>query len=1008
MKFKFLIISLFILFINSLTAQPGVTQQQVNYKISVTLDDEKHLLQGQVEMEYINNSPVTLDKIYIHLWANAYKNDKTAFAHQNLNSNTRDFHFAEPKDKGYFGGINFSIDGQNVSWSKYNGNEDIAEITLPKALATGQKIIIKTPFTLKIPKVFSRLGHEDQNYYMTQWFPKPAVFDEKGWHPMPYLNMGEFYSEFGNFEVSITLPANYVIGATGISSDQTSFINDRIQLTNELLENKSKTDNWKKPASSGEMKTVIFKAEKVHDFAWFASKEFLVVADTAVLKNGKRIPAFGYFMLKNSKNWKKSAFFTKRAVEYLSDRVGEYPWPHASAVDGELIAGGGMEYPMITIISGGGSEKSLDNVIEHEVGHNWFYGILASNERDHAWMDEGINSYYEAEYMSLYYPPQKLDKMPKMGIGINADFEALAFKFLHKRKLDQALSLTSKDFATINYGLDVYKKTARYFKVLESYLGTEVFNKSMKEYYRQWSFKHPYPADLQAVLEKSSGKNLSWLFKDLIDENKPVDYKILNADAKSVTLMNKGKNQMPIPLTIEKQDGTKNVLWVDGFQGSKTVELDLNTAKTITIDADDQIMDLNLGNNYYHTSGLFKNKRPIRLSPFGLLESKKYNKINLMPAIGWNNCDKTMLGLLVSSPAFPGRNFRYYLAPMIATAGGSIVGQGRIEQNFYSYKTIERFSIGVFGKSYTNFVNTEPGFRARYSKIAPYISMEFARWKPWSHKITFTSNILIKEDGTFDNTGNYTGKKSENSYIHTLDYDLTSHHAVRPVNARFRLEQQSYNEKEHYVKLTADWRTKLYYNTKKSIDVRLFAGAFLENTKRKSGAVNSDFFARGSMSLASTGADDYLFEGPYQGRTSTSGFFSKQVDISDGGFKFPLGYKYGQFGYTNSFLASVNIKAGLPAEMPLKLPLKPYFDLGYFDDQRPINSDKTWQDNVVWAGGFMLDFGDFIGFYFPVVQSKSLDDQYKQSVGSNYLKRITFSLQLPVARISEIVKSVKL
>ena len=1008
MKTYFLSLYLSFFLIQNLVAQSSYFQQQVNYKIGVTLDDEKHLLQGQVEMEYINNSSVTLDRIYIHLWANAYKNDKTAFAHQNLNSNSRDFHFAEPKDKGYFGGINFTVNGQNITWSKYKGAEDIAELTLPQTLAPGQKLIIKTPFTLKIPKVFSRLGHEQQNYYMTQWYPKPAVFDQKGWHPIPYLNMGEFYSEFGNFEVSITLPSNYVIGATGITSDQNSFINDRILLTRELLANKSKAEAWKKPASSGEIKTVTFKAEKVHDFAWFASKEFLVVTDTAILKNGKRIPTFGYFMLKNNKNWKKSAFFTKRAIEYLSDRVGDYPWPHASAVDGELIAGGGMEYPMITVISGGGSERSLDNVIEHEVGHNWFYGILASNERNHAWMDEGINSYYEADYMSLYYPPQKLDTKPKVGITINSDIEQLAFKFLHKRKLDQALSLTSQDFTPVNYGLDVYKKTARCFKVLELYLGIDVFDKAMKEYYSQWSFRHPYPSDLQAVLEKSSGKDLSWLFKDLIDQNKPVDYKIKKADERSITLLNAGHNQMPLPLTIEKMDGTKNKIWVDGFLDKKIVEYDLYQTRSITIDADDQIMDLNTGNNFYHTSGLFKNKRPLRLSLFGLMESKKFNRINIMPVLAWNNCDKTMLGLIISNPVFPGRNFRYYFAPMIATAGGSLIGQGRVEQNFYSYKTIERFSIGIFGKSYTNFVNSDPDFRARYSKIAPYLSIEFSRWKPWSHKISFTTNILIKEDGNFDNTGKYLGKKSENSVIHTIDYDLISHHAIRPVNARFRLEQQSYNEGEHYLKLSADWRTKLYYNPKKSIDVRVFAGAFLENTKRTSGAVNSDFFARGSMSLASTGADDYLFEGPYLGRTAGSGFFSKQVDISDGGFKFPLGYKFGQFGYTNSFLAAINIRAGLPADMPLKLPLKPYFDLGYFDDQRPINSDKKWQDNVVWAGGFMLDFADIIGIYFPVVQTKSLDDQYKQSVGSNYLKRITFSIQLPVARISEIAKSVKL
>lgn len=1014
MKLKLFLFFICIAFNKMVLAQSGYFQQQVNYKIEVTLDDIHHLLQGQIEMEYINNSFDNLDKIYIHLWGNAYKNDKTAFAREQVLSNSREFHFSQASERGYFSGLNFSVDGSSVAFPDFEGNADIVVLTLPKPLGRGQKAIIRTPFTLKIPKVFSRMGHKDQNYYMTQWFPKPAVYDSKGWHPISYLNQGEFYSEFGNFEVKVTLPSNYIVAATGLTKNEDNFIAERIKLTKQLLSNPEAANNWKSLASSNDMKTVTFNAERVHDFAWFASKDFMITTDTATLQNGKKVPTYGYFMLKNNKTWSKSAFFTKRAIEYLSGKVGEYPWPHASAVDGELIAGGGMEYPMITIISGGSDSKSLDNVIEHEVGHNWFYGILATNERDHAWMDEGINSYYEEEYMNLYYPKAENNLKPKKGIAINDDIEAKAFKVLQKRCLDQALSLSSSDFVNINYGLDVYKKTARFFKILESYLGTEVFDIAMKDYYHQWSFKHPYPKDLQTVLENSTGKDLSWLFEKLIDKNMPIDYEISSVAKNSIVVENERKNDAPFNITVEKSNGQKNTIWYEGFTGEKTINIDLSDAKSIMIDASNTIMDINESNNFYQTSGLFKNARPLQLKLFGLAESKKNNIINIMPSIGWNNCDKTILGILVSNPILPGRNFRYYFAPMIATAGGSIVGQGRVEQNFYSYQNPERVAIGIFGKTYTNEVaNSNNSFgdfnyRARYSKIAPYMTAEFGRWKSWSHKLTLTSNIIIKERGNFSDLGEYIGKKSENSYIHTLDYDLSSHHALRPTNARIRIEQQSYNDKENYIKLSLDYRTKLYYSTKRSIDIRVFAGGFLENTKRKSGAVNSDFFARGSMSLASTGSDDYLFEGPYLGRTTTSGFFSKQVDISDGGFKFPVGYKYGQFGYTNSFLTSINLKAGLPADMPLKLPLKPYFDLGYFDDQRPINSDKSWQDNVVWAGGFMLDFMDFAGIYFPIIQSKALDEQYKQSVGANYLSRITFSVQVPVLRISEIIKSIKM
>lgn len=987
--------------------QNAYFQQQVNYIIEATLDDSTNLIKGNVEMEYFNNSPEMLDKIYIHLWGNAYKNNSTAYAKQALQGNKRDFHFAEYKDRGSLSGINFTINGQEVKWQKYNGNEDIAEIILPKGLESGQNIQIKTPFTLKIPKVFSRLGHDEQNYYLTQWYPKPAVYDKTGWHPIPYLNQGEFYSEFGNYNVKISLPENYIVAATGTQQNETeiSFLKQRIDLTKNILNNNALAEKWGKHASAQKYKTIEFKAERVHDFAWFASKDFLVVTDTAVLKSGTKIPTYAYFMLKNSKNWQKSSFFVKRAIEYLSENLGDYPWPQASAVDGELLAGGGMEYPMITIISSGGGEKALDEVIEHEVGHNWFYGILASNERDNPWMDEGINSFYEEAYMSNFYPKVSKPKRPKKGITIDGNMENLAAQFLQKRCLDQAVGLKSVEFAQINYGLDVYKKTARYFKILQAFLGNEKFQEAMQQYYKQWAFRHPEPSDVQRVLENSSGKDLGWLFQNMIDHNQGIDYAIKSAKNNTLEIKNKTTNEAPFPITLYKSDSVFETKWLPGFQGEKAFDLDLSDVKNIVIDANNEVSDLSFSNNYYAMHGLFKNSRPIKLKFFGLAENKKYNIVNIMPALGWNNCDKTMLGLLVSNPLLPGRNFQYYLVPMISTAGGTLVGQGKLEQNFFSHGLVERLAIGVFGKTYTNTYNSIFDYKSRYSKIAPYISVELDRLKPWSHKFSFTSNVLIKEQGSFDASGNFTGKTSNNSYIQTLDYDLTNHHALHPNSARIRLEQQSYNQKEHYVKLSLDWRSKLYYSPKKSIDVRLFAGTFIENTKRNSGSVNTDAFARGSFSLASTGADDYLFEEAYLGRSATSGFFSKQVDINDGGMKFPLAYTYGQFGYSNSFLVALNFKAGIPADMPFKLPIKPYFDLGYYADKRPINRDKTWQDNVVWAGGMMLDFSDYIGIYFPVTQSTNLTEQYKQSVGSNYLKRITFSITLPVTRISEWMKS---
>ena len=187
----------------------------VKFEIDVTLNDTAHTLSGYEKMEYTNNSPDTLEFIWFHLWPNAYKNDSTAFAKQQIKSGRRRFIDSDEEDRGFIDSLNFLVDGIEAKWENHANWIDVAKIMLPNLLLPGKSVIIETPFFIKLPLVFSRLGHSGKHYEVTQWYPKPAVYDHKGWHPMAYLNMGEFYSEFGTFDVKITLPKDYRLMATG-------------------------------------------------------------------------------------------------------------------------------------------------------------------------------------------------------------------------------------------------------------------------------------------------------------------------------------------------------------------------------------------------------------------------------------------------------------------------------------------------------------------------------------------------------------------------------------------------------------------------------------------------------------------------------------------------------------------------------------------------------------------------------------------------------------------------
>lgn len=190
-------------------------QQQVNYVIDVSLNDIEHTLDGYEKLEYTNHSPDTLNFIWFHLWPNAFKNDKTAFSEQLLLNNRTDFYFSDKEQKGYINRLDFKVNGITAKLEDHPEHIDIVKLILPKSLAPGETIGFSTSFHVKLPHNFSRGGHVKQSYQVTQWYPKPAVYDQKGWHPMPYVDQGEFYSEFGNYDVRITIPDNYVVAATG-------------------------------------------------------------------------------------------------------------------------------------------------------------------------------------------------------------------------------------------------------------------------------------------------------------------------------------------------------------------------------------------------------------------------------------------------------------------------------------------------------------------------------------------------------------------------------------------------------------------------------------------------------------------------------------------------------------------------------------------------------------------------------------------------------------------------
>ena len=456
-------------------AQTSYWQQYLKYDISVQLEPNTKNFTASETIVYKNNSPQTLDFIWFHVYPNAYKNTSTALFRQLANDTQRKERFPSHKD-GFISGLNFTVNGEPAQTEAHPNKSyiDIIKLVLPHPLHPNDSITIATPFSVQLPSYFSRSGFSDHEFIVCQWYPKPAVYDKEGWHEMPYLDMGEFYSEYATYDVKITVPSNYVVGATGTLQNPDEL--SAYQSTGAYnAAHPDETPKYYQPLNAEPTKQLHYQADSVVDFAWFADPSFVIEYDTLRLPSGKVIDAFTYHYNKPNSQWRNSTAYLKDAVQHYSHWIGEYDYPVVQAVEGpKNNVAGGMEYPMITLITAPDAKpETLDNMITHEVGHNWFMSMLGTNERDHAWMDEGLNSYYEFRYMAEKYRSNSIlgsmvpDELKKVD---EASFLYAVYNALMQLPTTYAIETPAANFTgSQDYGLTEYVKTAEWmycFKIV--------------------------------------------------------------------------------------------------------------------------------------------------------------------------------------------------------------------------------------------------------------------------------------------------------------------------------------------------------------------------------------------------------------------------------------------------------------------------------------------------------------------------------------------------------------
>lgn len=692
----------------SISVAADYFQQNVVYDIKVSLEDSLHTLKAYETLTYTNNSPESLTEIWFHLWPNAYKNSTTALEQQFRDQNSTRMTFAKESERGYIDSLKFIVGGNELNWSFHKDWIDAARIELAEPLVPGQSIQIEIPFFVKIPKVFSRFGHSGKHYEVTQWYPKPAVFDKDGWHVMPYLDQGEFYSEFGSFDVHITLPANYRVMATGDLLDGAGELAwlDSLAAAGDSLYTKDKKARKKilkklqkeEPKSTG-TKTLHFHQDNVHDFAWFADPKWIVRKGSLMTADSSRtITLWSMYLPKNAELWKKSIEYLHDAGYWYGRFYGEYPYNHITAVDGDMSAGGGMEYPNITVISSGGSRDLLEFVIMHEVGHNWFYGIIGSEERRDPWLDEGLNEYTNIRYWEKKYSERGVNLIvsefvqDKLGIGrdIKMDWAMgyVGYAGLAATGQDLPLSLPAVKYDSANYGSMVYGKTAIMMRFLQHYLGETVVDAAMQDYYETWKFRHPGPNDLEAAFARHTTRNLKWFWRDAVKTNKVIDYSVRKLYG-AYFLANHGTMSAPVEVAYFSTSGTElSRVWIEIDQQKLPLAVPPETQR-IVIDPDNRMPDINRNNN--------ATNKPIK--PVFIFGQPDYNarQIFWLPWLfSYNAYNGWTPGIVLYSGYIPGFRHRLSLIPQWDFNNSRMVGSASLKYTFYQVYGFE--SVTVAGK----------------------------------------------------------------------------------------------------------------------------------------------------------------------------------------------------------------------------------------------------------------------------------------------------------------------
>lgn len=853
MKYK--ILCFFIIVFYSL----NTSAQNNSIKIDAVIDAQTDIIQIQQEIIFHNKTNKALPHIYLHNWQNAFKNKNTPLSKRLIENFDKSLYFAQEKDRGSVAIRNLSVDYKSITFSSTKAQADILKLNLNEALLPKDSVVINVSYNVKIPDAkFTGYGKTSSGYHLRYWYLIPAVHD-KTWQLMSNLNTDDLLIDATDYTIQLKTPKNYYV-STNLSCDKRNDATFTLNGTN-------RTD-------------VFININQNKKFTSYPARDHTIFTDISFNKLDKKIVTN----------------ILEREIRFIEDYLGKYP--HAEIFIDEATQSKNPIYGLNQLpkfLNTFSDVFNRDLTLMKALTKKYLENTLLLNRRTDSWFIDGIQVFLLTEYVNKYYPDVKL--LGKVSdtwllrdftvsqLNFNQKYPFI-YQFITRKFLDQSLTTSADSLSNFNRKIGNKYKAGLGLKYLNAFVGEDIIKTAIKEFYNRHALQLSNSKQFEKIVTSKTSKDVTWFFGDYLNTNKKIDYTIeeviSSKDSLKITIKNKRNITAPVALYGIKNKKIHFKTWVNGIDSVKTITIARGDFNKVALNYEQLYPEYNSLDNSKNIDKKFLNK-PLQFRLIKDLSDPYYNQLFYQPIVNYNYYDGLSIGAKLHNKPIIKRNFSFKLTPLYATKSKALNGSAAISYDqFFEKSKLQNISYGI---SASNF-HFAP--ELSYNIVVPYVSLLFKRknFRDASRKYINVKLVHIDKESAPN-----TPKKEEDKYrVLNLKYLYTNPDIIKGTSYKVAA-----NVASNFTTISTDIRFRSLTSSNRQLDFRFFGGVFLHNNTK------SNYFSFGLDRPS-----DYLFEQNYFGRSESSGIFSQQFIINDGGFKSVLPTRF-----ANQFMFSFNTSIGV-------------------------------------------------------------------------------------------------